>query len=359
VLYSDRATALDLTSDSWKWIRGTRSSPPAVTTADPERRAVYVSALEQAEQLFHAAEDTGPASRPITIFYGLSQAGRAIAAAANSVTTPDGWTMKGHGISQPGETLTDPLPTVRITTGRPGDTGSFVRLSEILDSPLWRGDALKFGDLWDSIPENRDEPLTKPTQARRTPLGIDDRPLLSTDMSSLAGVAVEDLPPWVVNASSPEPLRRYLRAFPGTDGYSHPRLDYDLESTPAFQAHRDGWGSLQMYWKVPGGGSDHDLAARLAVLKTRAQAYGSDWYFFPRLGKNSTSLHPLMTWWAALHTLSMLARYQPAQWTRHIDVDRSSYAVCIEAFLETALGTVPRLIAYTLDEVCDGELTGR
>jgi hypothetical protein len=42
---------------------------------------VYVAALQQAEQLFHAAREAGFASSPLLLFYGLSQAGRAIAAA--------------------------------------------------------------------------------------------------------------------------------------------------------------------------------------------------------------------------------------------------------------------------------------
>ncbi|MCX5151640.1 YaaC family protein [Streptomyces sp. NBC_00320] len=38
--------------------------------------------MEQAQQMFKAAEVVGPQTRPLLVFYGLSQAGRAIAAAA-------------------------------------------------------------------------------------------------------------------------------------------------------------------------------------------------------------------------------------------------------------------------------------
>ena len=54
-------------------------------------------ALEQAEQMFHAAATVGVATRPLQVFYGLSQAGRAIAAAASGLTG-DGWELAGHGI---------------------------------------------------------------------------------------------------------------------------------------------------------------------------------------------------------------------------------------------------------------------
>lgn len=67
----------------------------------------------------------------------------------------------------------------------------------------------------------------------------------------------------------------------------------------------------------------------------------------------------LMTWWAVLHTLSMLARYEPSQWSRHINVDVSQQAVPLESLLEKAVSALPTLIAYTLDEVYGGELTRR
>lgn len=46
-----------------------------------------------------------------------------------------------------------------------------------------------------------------------------------------------------------------------------------------------------------------------------------------REGTTTTrSLHPLMAWWAVLHALSMLARYQPAEWATHINIDDSPHA---------------------------------
>ncbi|KJY23811.1 hypothetical protein VR45_41810 [Streptomyces sp. NRRL S-495] len=58
-----------------------------------------------------------------------------------------------------------------------------------------------------------------------------------------------------------------------------------------------------------------------------------------------------MAWWAVLHTLSNLARYQPAEWARHIDVDQSIHAVPVERLLAEACRLLPVLIAETLDEV--------
>jgi len=55
-----------------------RANPPG--HAGGKRQATFVMALDQAEQLFGASAATGPAARPLPLFYGLSQAGRALVA---------------------------------------------------------------------------------------------------------------------------------------------------------------------------------------------------------------------------------------------------------------------------------------
>jgi hypothetical protein len=68
---------------AWQMLRTLRSAPPG-WVGRGRRRAVFAAAMEQAEQLFGAAADVGPATRPLLAFYGLSQAGRAIAAASHA-----------------------------------------------------------------------------------------------------------------------------------------------------------------------------------------------------------------------------------------------------------------------------------
>jgi hypothetical protein len=69
------------------------------------------------------------------------------------------------------------------------------------------------------------------------------------------------------------------------------------------------------------------------------------------MGNSDSGIHPLMAWWALLHSLSMLARYQPAEWSAQIDVDRSQYAVALENLLGEALAVVPTLIAEAIEKV--------
>ncbi len=83
----------------------------------------------------------------------------------------------------------------------------------------------------------------------------------------------------------------------------------------------------------------------------KVECYAGFSYFFPALGTADRSLHPLMAWWAVLYVLSMLARYQPAEWATHINVDASSQAVRLERILNEAIGTVPNLIAEAIDQV--------
>lgn len=66
---------------AWERLRASHWSPPG-RAAGGSRQKTYAAALEQSEQTFQAAAAVGTATRPMQVFYGLSQAGRAIAAAA-------------------------------------------------------------------------------------------------------------------------------------------------------------------------------------------------------------------------------------------------------------------------------------
>lgn len=67
-------------------LRALRHAPPG-HAKQGARRAMFQSSLEQCEQFLAAAGDTGYATRPVQLFYALSQAGRAIV--ARSGGSPD------------------------------------------------------------------------------------------------------------------------------------------------------------------------------------------------------------------------------------------------------------------------------
>jgi hypothetical protein len=70
----------------------------------------------------------------------------------------------------------------------------------------------------------------------------------------------------------------------------------------------------------------------------------------PAPGTAGRSLHPLMAWWAVLYTPSMLARYQPAEWAGHINIDESRHAVAVESVLKRAMSMVPTLVAEAIGQ---------
>jgi hypothetical protein len=78
-------------------IRALRATPPGRASSDQDRRRVFTAALGQFDELLTAAENVGPASRPLPLYYALNQAGRAIAAAYQMHGNP--WEPKRHGLT--------------------------------------------------------------------------------------------------------------------------------------------------------------------------------------------------------------------------------------------------------------------
>ncbi|GLY43018.1 hypothetical protein Amsp01_090410 [Amycolatopsis sp. NBRC 101858] len=333
----------DSVATVWDALRATRWSPPGSASSDQARRGTYVSALEQAEQLFRAAAGVGTAARPLLAFYGLSQAGRAISAASSLLE----WELKGHGVKT--IDLAADLPSVRIKSDPASSAGSFARLSTLLDSPLWGNSPIALNELWDLLPENDCVPLLDRGQNRRTPLWIGTDSLW-IESHPLAVVPVVGFPAWLVDGKTEKStLDDYLAAYPGARDYHSFRNLQGNPNLPAFTAHKDGRGELQMNWLVRGGESV-DRVESWEWLTSKSRLCLGTWYFFPAIGQNPLGLHPLMAWWAILHALSMLARYQPGEWASHIDVNRSSYAMSVERLLRRAVDVVPRLVLETLHQ---------
>jgi YaaC-like Protein len=331
----------------WAALRATRWDPPPAARAKADRTRTYVFALEQAEQMFAAALNVGQATRPVLAYYGLNQAGRAVAAAASG-RKDDTWRLSGHGIHA--KNLTGPLADITVHADHPGGAGSFVRLSEILGSPLWPG-AIELRIFWDSIPEARALPLVNDS-SRRTPLYV-DLESMHGEAHPLATAPIVDFPPWVLDsADRRRALDEYLVVFPGAANFhSYVREGRGTDFQPRFSRHRDGWGELRVNWMVAGEDEACTPAEQEAFLRSITRKYNGGQYFFPTVTGSDQGMHPLMAWWVVLYSLSMLARYQPAEWSTQIDVDHSRYAVALETLLKDAMVIVPVLIAETIEQV--------
>lgn len=303
--------------DSWRRIRRLRTHPPSRVTT--ERRATYAASLEQAEQQFEAAARVAPESRAINLFYGLSQAGRAIACAYAGAG--EAYELRLHGITNKNldDISSKSFPSLTVhTTG--GPNSSFRRLSELtgsasLDKPV------EIGALWAMLvePNLRAEQLT-----------FDALPSLTV----IPGGEQHDTPCII---TIPQDL-----VADGVDQDALARL------YPAL-AHADEWddcgqsvtsaGIRVAHYGVTFPNGSRDLAM-----------YRGEPIILPTAPGLSSQMQPLMIWWAILFSLSMLTRYRPETWTELVDVDVSDYAGPVEFVLEVGLDAVPDLIAHAVDD---------
>src|SRR5687768_9894874 len=95
--------------EDWRAVRHRRSRPPGLAEGDQDRTDVFQAALAQSEELWDAAAAAGPASRPLPLFYCLSQAGRAVCAAW---TGGAGWRPESHGLRRRVSDAPTPLERV-------------------------------------------------------------------------------------------------------------------------------------------------------------------------------------------------------------------------------------------------------
>src|SRR4051794_431184 len=93
----------------WQELRALRAAPVGQAAEDEDRRAVFAAALRQSQELADAAAVAGYATKPLALFYCLSQGVRALAAA---LVDDDGWRIVGHGASV---TSAEPLMASRVS----------------------------------------------------------------------------------------------------------------------------------------------------------------------------------------------------------------------------------------------------
>lgn len=316
-------------------IRASRSSPPRRASDDSERRRVYGAALAQFDELMAAAHAVGPASRPLPLFYALSQAGRAIAAAHSS----DPWTLRRHGLSAP--KLDVPLLEVKVHR-RPNRTECSVdSVTGVADATSQRelpGGAT-LGALWSSLPEAF-ELLSASETADAPPLRFvpDDDPdqlRARIDPQHVYGVIV-GFPG--TGEQLDEHLAAYYPTSRGTQLFKTPGL-------PTAAMHHTRYGSGYLFrWPAPGMAADHEKV--LEQVAPHLDHEGCRWL---RPAIATIALSPLLTWWVLLFGLSMLARYEPATWTTAIDYDTSKLAAPLDQLLQIALERIPQLVLTALD----------
>ncbi|MEA2642730.1 MAG: hypothetical protein QOF51_4124 [Chloroflexota bacterium] len=341
---------------AWQGIRAFRAAPPALVASEDARRATFDAALRQAEELAEAAAVSGYAAKPLPLFYALSQAGRAIAAARLS----DAWTLKDHGLS-----LTGIDRGVLHATVKPsgGAHASFPRVAQAVGSPGLQQPS-PLGALWAANPDLLSVPVPGTDAwppALRIPLEVRDRPPMhgvqhqdpATSMVSTGGwltVAVD------IAGERASDVRKALRPYPTLRDARPVGPGSDVPDDDPVSRTLDGMGrfSVIVGLAAPGEITLLDVwDGRDAMCNfIEPSAYpnaGRIGYALPEIAGGQAP-QPLMLWWALLLGLSSIARYEPAAWTAAIDPSSSVLAVGLERVLNLAEAHMPARVLAALRE---------
>lgn len=308
-------------------IRATRARPPAHASKD-ERRGTYGAALAQFDELMTAAAANSAAARPLPLFYALSQAGRAIAAARAA----DPWRLRMHGLTAP--ELDGPLLSVavrRTPTTNDKSIDSFTGVARATKS-LTFDKTVDLGALWSSLPEAFDllpsPPATIPLLL--VPDGVGH--FMDRDHVHAVVVGYDGLP---------EQLPAYLEQhFPTTAGVGL----FQPQGLPHVAEHTDWGQGLKVWWRA----DEPDVNGHLRTVQRVASGtpgFSARWL---RPGVAGVALSSLLTWWVLLFGLSMLARYEPAGWAAALSYDESELAAPLERLLHIGLERIPELVFEAL-----------
>ena len=135
-------------------LRALRYDPPGYAKQGA-RRTTFQSALEQCEQFLAAARDAGYATRPVQLFYALSQAGRALVAASPRIGN-QAWRVSGHGLTA--NTNAAAVADVAVTATKAGLFPSVAAALGI--GCLVPDEPVALRELWPLLPESILVPLT-------------------------------------------------------------------------------------------------------------------------------------------------------------------------------------------------------
>ncbi|MFJ4099895.1 YaaC family protein [Amycolatopsis japonica] len=344
---------------AWQDIRALRAAPPGEAARDADRQLTFVAALRQAEELAEAAANASYATKALPLFYALSQAGRAIAAARLSGT----WRLRGHGL-----TIRENAAQVLETSVHPGShpQGSFQGTARAIGSPQLGGLAT-LGALWTANPDLRyvsppksagswPTVLTFPLGTLQPSLGSD---LTYTTVTTTGGTVSTSVDvPGTTGAEISDALQRYptLRdAFgvkqgplggeaAGPDDVVVRTTDMSGRSLAVIGMPCPYQTTMQDYW-------DRQRAFASFVERDRAQERLAppqfEGFALPEIAGHP-SPHPLLLWWALLLGLSSLTRYEPAAWSAAVNLDGSELAVPLEQVLDTAEERLPQRILAAL-----------
>ncbi|MGY1593084.1 YaaC family protein [Geodermatophilus sp. SYSU D00708] len=338
---------------AWRQLRTIRHEPPGAARRG-DRKAVFGAAMEQAEQFFAAAQAVGPATKPVLLFYGLSQAARSVAAASLSARHDEWRLAGGHGLR------VGPMQGV-VRTGiaslelQDSGRGTFTGLARILGAASLPS-ATALGDLWCLVPAMELAPLTGMGEDAPLVLRAEDGMVLRSQRTR---VRIAPLPSGLMQtefledgasgdlANAIEAQRSavsaYLNRFPTLQGWSFAMPEGNPIGATMVSAEEFEIPILL--------GRSTSAEAELKDILNRVFNYQGLTYAFPSVGSSTLPAHPLLLWYGILYGLSMLSRYEPKAWAHLISIDASADASPIEGALDEAMRTLPQVLLQTLHDV--------
>jgi hypothetical protein len=318
---------------------------------DETRMRVFQAALTQAEELWEAAAAVGAASRPLPLYYCLSQAGRALAAAW---TQDVNWRPTAHGLTSRVPNQAQELPRFAVRVA--GLDGMYSVVAAATDSTVFHGTAT-VAELWASLPELPQagflEAAVRPMYVEAVRLPAEGEApnelrifqhLLAPKHARIAyprppGLS-EALARIVENEEEITGLPELLRDYPSMRGVSaeiHALRTAFGEERVLVLSFPDEAGELRSLPDIA------EEAPRTTGLVTRGTE--ARYFIRPRIGSGEERPpSQLMTLWALVYAFSQLARYEPELWVAALNPDTSPIAVDLEHALDAALDLVPELL---------------
>jgi len=314
----------------WYELRSLRSRAVGLAARDGRRHALFVAALEQFEELLKASAGLSPASRPLTAYYALAQAGKAIVA-AHSTTGP----ARSHGLA-----MADPVPgrDLMTTPLQASGDGWYQLVSATVGSPTLL--KAELGQIWAAIPDLAYTPLPFGSWAKAARVyPVEGKFAFAPAKTAVADVVLNPAP------ANPQEAANRLKAYP-TEARKKVALVPGLDPAALISTVTERGIGFRVTFSIP---ETHEAIPQPSIVTRQAPEYrfaGQHW-LIPALDEGQV-LSPLMLWWALLFALSMLARYHPEAWVSALDVNHSQLAVPLEDALEAAQTAVPHLVLEAL-----------
>jgi hypothetical protein len=298
------------------------------------RKRTFRAALQQFEELLDAAGTVGPASRPLLLFYALSQAGRAITAARGSMP----WELRRHGLTwqEGSQRLLE-----RTIDAEPTGEDSFHRVAETIGSAVLTG-PVELGAVWASLPYE----LPKVWADKwPPPLKLD----LRVERLLPGSPPFNEAPAYVMGWTGRQvrAIGEALEQYPSAQGWYVPGGGPPVieDPVPGYLGYDDS--RVNLAWTADGD-AVNDKMAKLAEVAPEYRRRGHHW-LRPAIGPQRDYIQPLSTWWILLYGLSMVARYEPRVWAEELSINESDLAAYLEALLDDAMLAIPQLVLEAIE----------